>query len=381
MFPKWETNNLQETKMEKAENIVEKLKVDADRIIGVEGLKFSIEPHEPELLGGWRHRPDFIAGVSFEGQAFKLIGEFFERRSSSVFEDKISQLKLFKDLLNKDSKVNFLPFLVSSYLSPSRRQKCKEEGVFFLDLSGNVYLKHGGLNVEREGFRNLFPEKRSGRSPFSDKASLILRVMLDNADKFWGVLELAQVVGLSPGFVSKMVKELEKRHYVASFEKKLKLKNPESILEDWIHDYNYKKNREFKYFCLAKGPEDIMEKLRAADVPEDIGYVLSLQAGANLVSPHSIYNEVHLYVSSKDDIDFFSKELNLKQVERGANLIFLLPYYRQSVFFGKQKVKDLWVASNVQLYLDLYNYPVRGLEQAEHLYDRRLKKLFEGKEA
>jgi hypothetical protein len=32
----------------------------------------------------------------------------------------------------------------------------------------------------------------------------------------------------------------------------------------------------------------------------------------------------------------------------------------------------------IQLYLDLYNYPIRGLEQAEHLYERRLKKLIEG---
>ena len=31
----------------------------------------------------------------------------------------------------------------------------------------------------------------------------------------------------------------------------------------------------------------------------------------------------------------------------------------------------------IQLFLDLYNYPIRGLEQAEHLYEKRLKNVIE----
>ena len=33
---------------------------------------------------------------------------------------------------------------------------------------------------------------------------------------------------------------------------------------------------------------------------------------------------------------------------------------------------------NIQLYLDLYGYTVRGREQAEHLYVKRLEVLFSG---
>ena len=38
---------------------------------------------------------------------------------------------------------------------------------------------------------------------------------------------------------------------------------------------------------------------------------------------------------------------------------------------------ELWVVSDLQLYLDLHNYPIRGLEQAEHLYEKRLKPIIE----
>jgi hypothetical protein len=68
----------------------------------------------------------------------------------------------------------------------------------------------------------------------------------------------------------------------------------------------------------------------------------------------------------------------LKEVVKGANLIFLLPYYKNSVFYDMQKIRNLWVVSDLQLYLDLYNYPIRGLEQAEHLYEKRLKQIIEG---
>jgi len=44
-------------------------------------------------------------------------------------------------------------------------------------------------------------------------------------------------------------------------------------------------------------------------------------------------------------------------------LILLFPYYKHSVFYDKQKIKNLWVVSNIQLYLDLYKYPLRGIEQ------------------
>ena len=54
-----------------------------------------------------------------------------------------------------------------------------------------------------------------------------------------------------------------------------------------------------------------------------------------------------------------------------------MPFYKNSVFFDKQEVNGLWVVSDIQLYLDLYNYPVRGLEQAQHIYEKRLKQIFE----
>jgi hypothetical protein len=64
-------------------------------------------------------------------------------------------------------------------------------------------------------------------------------------------------------------------------------------------------------------------------------------------------------------------------VEQGANVILVSPYYRHSVFYDMQKINKLKVVSDIQLYLDLSHYPLRGLEQAEHLYEKRIKPMIE----
>ncbi|MBW2071495.1 MAG: hypothetical protein JRI89_09585, partial [Deltaproteobacteria bacterium] len=265
-----------------------------------------------------------------------MAGEILAQQSASLFKAKISLLKSFA----KQAEC-IIPLVVAKYLSPDRRKRCQEEGVYFIDLSGNVLLKYDCLHIERIGFPNRYPEKRMGRGPFSDKASLILRAALYDINKLWGVRELARSLGLDPGFVSRMAKELEKRNYASRIGGKIKLRDPKSLLEDWSREYNYKRNQEVRYFCLAKGPEEIIDKLAAARIPDDIPYGLGLQAGANLVAPYTVYNEVHVYIQNKDNIKRFVGKLKLREAREGANLVFLLPYYKHSVFYGRQKINNV----------------------------------------
>ena len=103
-------------------------------------------------------------------------------------------------------------------------------------------------------------------------------------------------------------------------------------------------------------------------------YALSVQAGASLVAPHAVYREVHLYVENRQGIKYFIKELDLRSAPQGANLVLMLPYYKHSVFYDFREINGFRVVSDIQLYLDLYSYPVRGREQAAYLFDKRLKK-------
>ncbi len=170
-----------------------------------------------------------------------------------------------------------------------------------------------------------------------------------------------------------MAKELEKRNYVVRVNSKVRIRNAIAILDDWVHEYNYKKNRAIKSFSLAASPGEIIEELRQLKISENVNYALSLHAGASLISPHAVFDLVHIYVQNQQVADYFLKQLKLKLVDQGENVVFLFPYYKHSVFYDKQKLKGLWLTSGIQLYLDLYNYPIRGMEQAEYLYEKHFR--------
>jgi hypothetical protein len=127
---------------------------------------------------------------------------------------------------------------------------------------------------------------------------------------------------------------------------------------------------------MAVNVETIIQRLRNLKIPRKMNYALSVHAGASLVAPHAVYKEVHIYVEDRRGIEFFKKEMYLKDSAQGANLVLMLPYYKHSVFYDRQIIDGLAVVSDIQLYLDLYGYPVRGREQAENLFDKRLKEIF-----
>jgi Uncharacterized protein conserved in bacteria (DUF2186). len=92
------------------------------------------------------------------------------------------------------------------------------------------------------------------------------------------------------------------------------------------------------------------------------------------------FDSVDVYVRKAEVAEAMARDLNAREVQRGANLRISLPYYRISAFFGRQEVGELSLVSDLQLYLDLYDYPLRGREQAEQLFVRRLRPKLEAAE-
>ena len=59
--------------------------------------------------------------------------------------------------------------------------------------------------------------------------------------------------------------------------------------------------------------------------------------------------------------------LELKELKKGGNFYLIRPYYKSGVFFNTQTIKGYNIVSDLQLYLDLYNFPQRGRDHAEYL--------------
>ncbi len=349
------------------DNIIEELEKSIGLLLPMPGLGLFVE-HEPSSQ--W----DLFIKADYHGLCFDIIVEVVSLNSLPAFKNKIKWLK------SSVHGEHAVPVLAAPYLSPGRQALCREAGVYFMDLSGNVLIAHGSFYVERIGFPNKYPERRQRRYPFSDKASLILREMLKNPKRQWGIRELAEQVQLDPGYVSRMAKSLSESGYATRANGKIKIRSPKEILDDWVRVYDLKKNAHHRFFILAPDVRSILQRLQEISPPHECKYALSVQAGAGLVAPHAVYKEVHLYIADRQSIRYFRDALKLKEADRGANLVLMLPYYKHSTFYDSHEVEGLPVVSDIQLYLDLFGYPLRGREQAKHLYDKRLKTLFSGTE-
>jgi len=73
--------------------------------------------------------------------------------------------------------------------------------------------------------------------------------------------------------------------YVARSNRKLSIRSPKEILDDWVRVYDLKKNEPNPFFIQASSVESIVQRLREIEVPRKMKYALSVQAGHYSV-PH-----------------------------------------------------------------------------------------------
>lgn len=344
-------------------------------LLGITGLELSVTAAEPsagDLTG-----PACFLRLSFHHLELEFAARIVEPETSSyAFDNKILALQLFEK-----SNPGYAPLIIGEYLSPKRQARCRENGINWIDLSGNAYIRYRSLLIDKTGFSNRRPPARRGRNPFSDKASLILREAFKQKDKSWRVREMARATQLDPGFISRTINELENRGYIERNRTGFKITSAAAVLDDWVAVYNFRKNRELRYFCLATDPGEILDRVRELDIPAGIHCAFTLQAGASLILPGAHFRTVHIYIEKSEDIKFFEERLFLSEVEDGANVAFLLPYYKNCVFRDAREIDGLKVVSDLQLYLDLFHFSERGPEQALNFFDARWGSKFSGRGA
>jgi len=204
---------------------------------------------------------------------------------------------------------------------------------------------------------------------FADKASLVLRKMLQNPEKKWVVRDFTGPGGVSLGMSQEVLKAMEKKGYIERVKKGPNsytiLTNKEKLISDWLEEYSFDQNVIDTYYSANK---NILNKFRK--VLKENQYALTLHIGANLITSFVRTEEIFIYMNLKDwkkDIVDIRQKLDLKELVRGGNIHLIHPFYKNSVFFNTQKIKGYTIVSNLQLYLDLYNFQPRGREQAEYL--------------
>lgn len=210
-------------------------------------------------------------------------------------------------------------------------------------------------------------------SIFNDKASLVLRKMLGNTAKPWVAKDFIKDANIGYAWAARVLSQLRSKGYLKGIARgrnaSSTLRNTEDLIQKWTEYYTFERNRYFAYYSPD---ENILPKIKRFfnEIKYREGYALTLHSGANLITNHVRQENAHLYLDPNrfEEISAeLRKALDLKELKEGGNIYFIQTYYKNSIFFGAQKIRGYRVVSNLQLYLDLYHFPQRGREHAEYL--------------
>ena len=211
------------------------------------------------------------------------------------------------------------------------------------------------------------------RSLFRDKSTLILREMLHDPDREWKVRDFMEKCRISVGLASRTLSFLDKLGFVERVNRGrrgyTRLVKKKELLELWVENYDFSLN---KVCSLYSPDEKILEKVRnfLGEKALDEFYALTLHAGANFITSYMVTEDIHIYLNRPSFYEIISEmqdRILLKQLVTGGNVHFVYPYYKNSAFHNVREIATYKVVSNLQLYLDLYNFSPRGREHADYL--------------
>lgn len=265
-----------------------------------------------------------------------------------------------------------IPVFVAPYLSPESQALCREGGVGFLDLEGNVRIVFDGIFIERQVANKPSAERRDLKSIFKPKSAQVLRVMLRDPSRPWRVTDLAAAADVSVGHVSNVRTALLDREWGKVSDEGLYLLKPNSLVEEWRTAYEPPSATSLPFYTTLHGSE--LEKaargLLRAEGTTGLAMLASFSA-ANWLAPYGRIGTQYFY-TDKRGLETLKVGLKLQSSAKGENVVVNVlkdPGLFRDAF---EPAAGVFCTSPVQTYLDLAHAGERGREAAEHLKEEKL---------
>ena len=254
---------------------------------------------------------------------------------------------------------------MAPYISEASANALRDNHYGYIDLSGNCYILTKRMLIHISGNPNKYVETRTKKNYFSKSASaasVVMRTMLNEYDKCWRVQELAEITGKAIGTVSNVKGFLLDRAWIEEYSNGFKLCNIKEMLHIWAKDYKNKDARVLEYYSLDNIAE-IERGIREWNQKHGARAVIGCFSAAVRYAPTVRYNRVHVYVEQQD-VDEFVKDLDLRPVLSGGNVIITIPHDETPCMYSRE-INEALVTSPVQTVIDLLSGGGRGEEAAD----------------
>ncbi|KVN81875.1 hypothetical protein WL22_03140 [Burkholderia ubonensis] len=266
--------------------------------------------------------------------------------------------------------------LVAESLSPGAKELLKSERVGYYDSGGSLYLPAPGayLYIDKPPPKAL---TKSVRTLFTGRRAQVLHALLVKHQDWFGVTELALQAMVSPATASQVLTELERFDWLVARgqgpSKERHLREPAALLNAWTKQLATTRPPALRrYYVPGTKADTLAARIGQVFDAHDVQYEVSYEAAAQRYAPFlSNISQVRARVLIDANADAAIGDLSARVVNEGANLGIIDANTPGELLF-RDRVDGLWLASPIQIYLDLLRGEGRSKEMAEHFRKERI---------
>ena len=263
-----------------------------------------------------------------------------------------------------------IPLLAVPYMGESARAHCEQNGVAWLDLSGNARIVAPGIFYQDLGHPNRFPRPGRPESPFGPKGSRIARQLLTDPETPVRQRALASSTGLNEGHVSRIVGKLADTGLVQRGDDGIRVVDADLLLDAWREEYRFDRHTVIRGHVAARSGDGLLHSLAATLSEFEVPHAVTGLPAAWLWTMYASFRLVTVYLEDIPSAGLMA-DLGFREESRGANTWLVVPN-DEGVFHGASRVDDVRCVHPVQAYLDLKGHPERAQEAADELRSRLL---------
>jgi hypothetical protein len=260
-----------------------------------------------------------------------------------------------------------VPVVAARYLSASVREALSEDGLSYVDATGNMRIVIDSPAVfisERGEDRDPWRKGRPRGTLKGEPAARVTRALLDYR-RDWRVRELIAASGASSGATYRVLEYLQREDLVVKDGDRYSVTDWERLLREWSADAPFQTTTRVMAFIEPRGVEYFLDKLsKESTFPVAVTGSVAAKEWATYAPAKAAY----AYVSS---IQEASEQWGLRPNAAAPNVILLEPKTVGDVPFVNTVSSEAGypVAAPAQVAADLLNGPGREPAEGEYLIE------------
>jgi len=309
-------------------------------------------------------RPEIVARINTAKGDRLILAEVKPNGQPRLIREAITEI-----LKYRQDYADAYGLVIAPLITPQSAAICKQEGIGYLDFSGNCLLNFDFVYINKAGRSVPISKKKKFRSWFSPRAERVLRLLLMHPQRLWKIRELANEAYVTPNQALNIKHHLARRKWLEDSGQGFRLAKPDLLLDEWSSNYLSGRSTE-RVFSSPKTTIEIEMTLASICQERIIPYALMGFSAAMRFDPTLHHDRVSAYVLC--DVSNIVTALELTEASGKGNVSLWIPY-DDGVLRGAEQFDHAKITTPLQSYLDLINLDARGEKAASYIWQNFIK--------